>query len=197
LRRSRYSAAYPVGSRATALRWAAMPLPSMALGSVLTRPLDADCRIHGGWLADREAELLPVPCFHVVYTVPSELRDIAYQNKRVVYDLHMEAAAETTPGLRRHRRHPVRLRVSLQEGETVIKPIDPDSPMKPATTKRQGVAIELHSATEHMQVFREITRPPRGKPVLGAPATLDASATGSPYAAVLQRAASVAGVTLW
>ena len=48
------------------------------------------------WLADREAELLPVPYFHVVYTLPSKLRDIAYQNKRVVYDLLMKAAAETT-----------------------------------------------------------------------------------------------------
>src|SRR5207342_3072268 len=48
------------------------------------------------WLADREAELLPVPYFHIVYTLPSELRDIAYQNKRVVYDLLMKAAAETT-----------------------------------------------------------------------------------------------------
>jgi Transposase zinc-binding domain len=48
------------------------------------------------WLAEREAELLPVPYFHVVYTLPSELRDIAYQNKRAVYDLLMKAAAETT-----------------------------------------------------------------------------------------------------
>src|SRR5258707_182905 len=48
------------------------------------------------WLADRQAELLPVPYFHVVYTLPNELRDIAYQNKRVVYDLLMKAAAETT-----------------------------------------------------------------------------------------------------
>jgi hypothetical protein len=48
------------------------------------------------WLADRETELLPVPYFHVVYTLPSKLRDIAYQNKRVVYDLLMKAAAETT-----------------------------------------------------------------------------------------------------
>ncbi len=39
------------------------------------------------WLADREAELLPVGYFHVVYTLPAELRDVAYQNKRVVYDL--------------------------------------------------------------------------------------------------------------
>ena len=48
------------------------------------------------WLAEREAELLPVPYFHVVYTLPSELRDIAYQNKRVVYNLLMKAAAQTT-----------------------------------------------------------------------------------------------------
>src|SRR5450432_1555920 len=48
------------------------------------------------WLAEREAELLPVGYFHVVYTLPSQLRDIAYQNKRVVYDLLMKAAAETT-----------------------------------------------------------------------------------------------------
>jgi hypothetical protein len=39
---------------------------------------------------------LPVPYFHVVYTLPSELRDVAYQNKRVVYNLLMKAAAETT-----------------------------------------------------------------------------------------------------
>jgi predicted Zn-ribbon and HTH transcriptional regulator len=48
------------------------------------------------WLADREAELLPVPYFHVVYTLPSELRDITYQNKRVIHNLLMKAAAETT-----------------------------------------------------------------------------------------------------
>lgn len=48
------------------------------------------------WLAEREAELLPVPYFHVVYSLPSQLRDVAYQNKRVVYDLVMKAAAETT-----------------------------------------------------------------------------------------------------
>jgi hypothetical protein len=48
------------------------------------------------WLEAREAELLPVPYFHVVYTLPSQLRDIAYQNKRVIYDILMKAAAETT-----------------------------------------------------------------------------------------------------
>ena len=48
------------------------------------------------WLADRGAELMPVPYFHVVYTLPGKLRDIAYQNKRLVYDLLMRPAAETT-----------------------------------------------------------------------------------------------------
>ena len=48
------------------------------------------------WLAEREAELLPVPYFHVVYTLPSQLRDLAYQNKAVVYGLLMKASAETT-----------------------------------------------------------------------------------------------------
>lgn len=48
------------------------------------------------WLADREAELLPVGYFHAVFTLPAELRDVAFQNKRVVYDILIKAAAETT-----------------------------------------------------------------------------------------------------
>ncbi len=48
------------------------------------------------WLAAREAELLPVGYFHVVFTLPAPIADIAYQNKRVVYDLLMRASAETT-----------------------------------------------------------------------------------------------------
>ncbi len=47
------------------------------------------------WLAAREAELLPLAYFHVVFTVPSAIGDIAYQNKALVYDLLFKAAAET------------------------------------------------------------------------------------------------------
>jgi len=36
------------------------------------------------WLADREAELLPVGYFHVVFTLPGPIADIAFQNKRVI-----------------------------------------------------------------------------------------------------------------
>src|SRR6059036_3787207 len=48
------------------------------------------------WLAEREAELLPVPYFHVVFTLPGPAADIAYQNKAVIYDLLFKAAAEAT-----------------------------------------------------------------------------------------------------
>jgi len=47
------------------------------------------------WLADRRAELLPVPYFHLVFTVPAPLAAIALQNKAVVYDILFKAAAET------------------------------------------------------------------------------------------------------
>jgi hypothetical protein len=46
------------------------------------------------WLAEREAELLPVPYFHVVFTLPGRIADIAYQNKAVIYNLLFKASAE-------------------------------------------------------------------------------------------------------
>src|SRR5437868_44512 len=47
------------------------------------------------WLADRQAELLPVPYFHVVFTLPRPIADIAYQNQAVAYDLLLKTAAES------------------------------------------------------------------------------------------------------
>ena len=47
------------------------------------------------WLADREAELLPVPYYHVVFTVPAQIANIAYQNKAEIYGLLFKASAET------------------------------------------------------------------------------------------------------
>jgi Putative transposase/Transposase zinc-binding domain len=48
------------------------------------------------WLAERQAELLPVGYFHVVFTLPAAVADIAYHNKQVVYDLLMRVSADTT-----------------------------------------------------------------------------------------------------
>ncbi|MFL5334660.1 MAG: IS91 family transposase [Geminicoccaceae bacterium] len=47
------------------------------------------------WLAERAAELLPVPYFHLVFTLPAAVADIAYQNKAVIYDVLFKASAET------------------------------------------------------------------------------------------------------
>jgi hypothetical protein len=47
------------------------------------------------WMGARAAELLPVPYFHVVFTLPSPISDIAYQNKAVIYNLLFRASAET------------------------------------------------------------------------------------------------------
>jgi hypothetical protein len=47
------------------------------------------------WLAEREADLLPVGYFHVVFTLPAEIADIAFQNKALIYDLLFKAASGT------------------------------------------------------------------------------------------------------
>jgi hypothetical protein len=47
------------------------------------------------WIADRQAELLEVPYFHVVFTVPTVIEVIAFQNQTVIYDILFRAASET------------------------------------------------------------------------------------------------------
>ena len=68
------------------------------------------------WLAEREADLLPVPYFHVVFTLPAAIADLAYQNKAVIYDALFKASSEALLTIaadpkhrrpdRRHRRAP-------------------------------------------------------------------------------------------
>lgn len=57
------------------------------------------------WLAAREADLLPVGYFHLVFTLPAELAAIAWQNKAVVYDLLFHAASETLLTIAADPRH--------------------------------------------------------------------------------------------
>jgi hypothetical protein len=59
----------------------------------------------GTWLAAREADLLPVGYFHVVFTLPTEVADIAFHNKAVVYDLLFHAASETMLTIAADPRH--------------------------------------------------------------------------------------------
>src|SRR5262245_19795032 len=57
------------------------------------------------WLDAREAELLPVPYFHVVFTLPAVIGAIAYQNKAKVYALLFTAAAETLTAIAADQKH--------------------------------------------------------------------------------------------
>jgi hypothetical protein len=57
------------------------------------------------WLAARQAELLPVPYFHVVFTLPAPVADIAYHNKATVYGILFAAASETLLRIAADPRH--------------------------------------------------------------------------------------------
>jgi hypothetical protein len=57
------------------------------------------------WLAARSAELLPVPYFHIVFTLPHECSALILQNKRLLYDLLFRASAASLLELARDPRH--------------------------------------------------------------------------------------------
>jgi hypothetical protein len=57
------------------------------------------------WLEARQAELLPVPYFHVVFTLPVPAAEIAFQNKRVVYTILFRVAAEALRDVAADPRH--------------------------------------------------------------------------------------------
>src|SRR3954447_18125960 len=57
------------------------------------------------WLAERQTELLPVPYFHVVFTLPAAAAEIAFQNKATVYAILLRAAAEILSTIAADPRH--------------------------------------------------------------------------------------------
>jgi Putative transposase/Transposase zinc-binding domain len=57
------------------------------------------------WLAERAADLLPVAYYHLVFTLPAPIADIAHQNKAVIYDLLFRASAEAVLTIAADRKH--------------------------------------------------------------------------------------------
>ena len=57
------------------------------------------------WLAARQDELLPVPYFHVVFTLPASAAEIAFQNKETVYAIRFRTTAETLRTIAADPRH--------------------------------------------------------------------------------------------
>ena len=85
------------------------------------------------WLADREAELLPVPYFHVVFSLPAPIAAIAWQNKAVVYDLLFKAAAEALITIAADPKH-LGARIGPRSG-----------PMPRKAVSRLGLTAVLHT----------------------------------------------------
>ena len=67
------------------------------------------------WLAERQAELLSVPYFHVVFTLPAPVGAIAFQNKALVYAILFRAAAETLATIAADPKH-----LGAQLGVTMV-----------------------------------------------------------------------------
>jgi predicted RNA-binding Zn-ribbon protein involved in translation (DUF1610 family) len=67
------------------------------------------------WLQARQADLLPVDYYHVVFTLPAPISDIAYYNKAVVYGLLFEIAAETLSTIAADPKH-----LGAQLGVTLV-----------------------------------------------------------------------------
>ena len=67
------------------------------------------------WLADRQAELLPVDYYHVVFTLPAPISAIAYYNKAVIYRLLFDVAAETLRTIAADPKH-----LGAQIGATLV-----------------------------------------------------------------------------
>jgi hypothetical protein len=74
---------------------------------MLGRAPEVARQFHAGplWVAAREADLLPVGYFHVVFTLPAAIANIAYQNKAVIYDILFTASAETMVAIAADPKH--------------------------------------------------------------------------------------------
>jgi Transposase zinc-binding domain/Putative transposase len=67
------------------------------------------------WLAARQADLLPVEYFHVIFTLPEPIAAVAYQNKAIVYDILFEAAVEMLKTIAGDPRH-----LGVEIGHTAV-----------------------------------------------------------------------------
>src|SRR6202158_2715945 len=89
-----------------ALRCSACAQPQIAYNSCRNRHCPK-CQSSAAqrWLEARQADLLPVEYYHVVFTLPAPISDLAYQNKAVIYGLLFDIAAETLRKIDADSRH--------------------------------------------------------------------------------------------
>ena len=94
------------------------------------------------WLAERETELLPVPYYHVVFTLPAAIGALAFANKAVVYDLLFKKAAETLITIAADPKH-LGARIGLTAVLHTWLGADPSSPRPRHRPRRRPVAGRL------------------------------------------------------
>ena len=102
------------------------------------------------WMEAREAELLAVPYFHIVFTLPSRIADIAYQNKAVIYDLLFKASAETMLAIAADPNHLGARIGSLHVGAAHLGLIDDPEP----SLKMPSIIISLIFSEQRKLIFR-------------------------------------------
>ena len=114
------------------------------------------------WLEARKAELLPVPYFHVVFTLPDRIAAIAYQNKAVVYDLLFKASSEAVLTIAADPEH-LGARIGITEWETSVLPKDGGYvlPVKAAVRSRERIG------EGDVVTFALSVEPRGGRPVAG------------------------------
>ncbi len=110
------------------------------------------------WLARREAELLPVPYFHVVFTLPAQIGAIAYQNKTTVYGLLFKAAAETLLTIAADPKH-----LGAEIGENASRCDSPIRPSRGRTRRSPGPLRENAQRRPHGARRRQAWRRGEGE----------------------------------
>lgn len=110
------------------------------------------------WLERREAELLPIPYFHLVFTLPPEMAALALQNKRCLYGMLFEAASRTIQEVAANPRQSGRSRRRHPGRPPHVGP-EPHAPSAPELRREWRRALGRRPAMGHRQVILLLAGP--------------------------------------
>jgi len=111
------------------------------------------------WLAERRGEVLPIPYFHVVFTLPPAAAEIAFQNKAAVYAILFRSAAAAL--------------MKLAANRAISKPNSASSP--------SSIPGGRHSSIIPTSIASYLAADPRSMDSAGCPASLGSSCPSVPW----------------
>jgi hypothetical protein len=92
------------------------------------------------WLEARQADLLSVPYYHVVFTLPAPISAIAYTNKEIIYGLLFDIAAETLRTIAADPKHlGARIGTTLVLPKRSVKPLAAQPVHRPSTNEAASI----------------------------------------------------------